>query len=317
MAHNLNVTLLPFMRVTAIDTAARTVATSQGDVSYSRLVLATGAQPIRVPVAGDAASQVRSVNSLEDFAAFHAQLRPGAQLLVMGAGLIGCEFANDLAAAGYRVQVVDPGSRPLAALLPEAASAHMQGALFELGVQWHWGATVQSVAANAPSGGARFTVQLSNGLGVQADAVLSAIGLRADTALVQAAGIACDRGILVSTTLQTSADGIYGLGDGAQYASAGNRTLPYVMPIMQAARALAATLAGQPTELVFPLMPVAVKTPALPLVVAPPAPGMAGDWHEAEPGLWQFFDASGSQRGFVLAGKQTARRAEQAKRVSA
>ena len=77
------------------------------------------------------------------------------------------------------------------------------------------------------------------------------------------------------------------LGDSAQYTSAGGRTLPYVMPIMNAAKALAATLSGEPTALVFPLMPVAVKTPALPVVVASPAPGTPGEWHEAEPGLWQ------------------------------
>jgi rubredoxin-NAD+ reductase len=284
---------------------------------YSHLVLATGAQPIRVTVAGDAAAEVRSVNSLDDFAAFHAQLHPGAQVLVMGAGLIGCEFANDLAAAGHPVHVVDPGSRPLAALLPDDASAQLQEALSSLGVQWHFGATVQSVTANPASSGSKFTAQLSNGLEVHADALLSAIGLRADTTLAHSAGIACDRGIAVSSTLQTSAEGVYALGDGAQYASAGNRTLPYVMPIMQAARALAATLAGQPTELAFPLMPVAVKTPALPLVVAPPAPGTVGAWREAEPGIWQFFDAEGTQRGFVLAGRQTGRRAEQAKLVIA
>ena len=95
--------------------------------------------------------------------------------------------------------------------------------------------------------------------------MLSAIGLRADTRLAGAAGLACERGIVVDACLQTSAPGIYALGDCAQYASAGQRTLPYVMPIMNAAKALAATLAGTPTPVVFPLMPVSVKTPALPI----------------------------------------------------
>ena len=83
------------------------------------------------------------------------------------------------------------------------------------------------------------------------------------------------------------------------------------------AKALAATLAGQRTEVVFPLMPVAVKTPALPMVVAPPAPGTTGPWINAEPGLWQFNDAQGLRRGFVLTGAQTPRRGEQAKQVVA
>jgi rubredoxin-NAD+ reductase len=157
-------------------------------------------------------------------------------------------------------------------------------------------------------------VTLSDGSIVLADAVLSAIGLRADTALAVAAGIACGRGVVVSTQLQTSAADVYALGDCAQYASAGARTLPYVMPIMSAARALAATLAGTPTEVVFPLMPVSIKTPALPIVVSAAHPALQGAWvADAEPGVWRFMDADGAQRGFVLTGPQTARRMELAK----
>ena len=106
--------------------------------------------------------------------------------------------------------------------------------------------------------------------------MLCAIGLRADTSLAQAAGLNCERGVVIDAALQTSAEHIYALGDGAQYTSAGGRTLPYVMPIMNAAKALAATLAGTRTEVAFPLMPVAIKTPALPIVVGAAAPGTPG-----------------------------------------
>jgi rubredoxin-NAD+ reductase len=159
-------------------------------------------------------------------------------------------------------------------------------------------------------------VTLSDGSTLQADAVLSAIGLRADTALAAAAGLVCERGIVVDTYLQTSAPAIFALGDCAQYASAGQRTLPYVMPIMNAAKALAATLAGTPTALVFPLMPVSIKTPAWPIVVSAAHPSLAGQWvAEAEEasGVWRFMDGEGVQRGFVLTSKQTSRRMELAK----
>ena len=105
-----------------------------------------------------------------------------------------------------------------------------------------------------------------------------------------------------------------GTWDGATVS--GGRTLPYVMPIMAAAKALAATLTGQRTELVFPLMPVAIKTPALPIVVAAAAPGSTAQWRAVEPGLWQQIDAQGRIRGFVLSGRQTSRRAEQSRLVS-
>ena len=317
MAETLGVTLLAHTRALAFDTAARTVQVSSGgDVStlaFSQLVLATGAQPIRAPVQGNAIGQIKVVNSLDDFSVFYSALgHPAKAIVLIGAGLIGCEFANDLLQAGHRVHIVDPSPRPLAALLPEAAGLELQQALQNLGAGWHFGHTVQAV-----NGAAALTVTLSDGSEIAADAVLSAIGLRADTALAAAAGLACERGIVVDAQLQTSAAHVFALGDCAQYASAGQRTLPYVMPIMNAARALAATLAGQPTPLVFPLMPVSIKTPALPVVVSAPHPATEGGWVagtlDSDQGVWRFMDPHGVQRGFALTGKQTARRMELSK----
>lgn len=332
MGETLQVTLMAHAQVQALDAAAQTITVSHAGavqtLPFSQLVLATGAQPIRVPVQGDAAELVRSINSLDDFKVFHASLQSGVspdavstsssqnmskKVLIMGAGLIGCEFANDLLQAGHQVHVVDPSARPLSALLPAAAADQLAQALSALGVQWHFGTTVQAV--DAASSGADLRVTLSDGSTVSSDAVLSAIGLRADTRLAAAAGIACERGVVVDAQLQTSAPHVFALGDCAQYAAAGQRTLPYVMPIMNAAKALAATLAGTSTPVVFPLMPVSVKTPALPIVVAAAHPAMAGQWvaDVQEDGVWRFLDTSNAQRGFVLTGKQTARRMELAK----
>ena len=331
LAQTLGVTLLAHTRVERVDTTHFTVSFTGHDVPttlpYRALVLATGAQAIRVPLQGDAVSQVLSVNSLQDYSVFHARLtgvsssennskpkRPS--ILIMGAGLIGCEFANDLASAGYRVRVVDPAARALAALLPEDTSAQLQTALQDLGIRFDLGQTVIAVNRSESPSGAALRVTLSGGESVDADVVLSAIGLHADTALAQAAGIACERGIVVDAQLQTSAPGVYALGDSAQYQTAGKRTLPYVMPIMSAARALAATLAGQATEVKFPLMPVAVKTPALPLTIAPPPPGTSGGWQTSDAGEWHWRDEAGTLRGFTLAGAATPRRAKLAAMVT-
>jgi len=327
IAQTLNVTLLSHTQVTAIDTAAQVVQTSTGPLSYRDLVLATGAQPIRVPLAGAASDQVLSVNSLSDFAVFHQRLTslggdtPNIRIAIMGAGLIGCEFANDLAGAGYAVAVIDPSDRPLAALLPPTASAQLQSALTGLSVQWHLGATVQTVE---PQAGA-LLLSLSNGQAIAADIVLSAIGLRADTALAQAAGIVCERGIVVNRQLQTSVPHVWALGDGAQYASAASpgaptgRTLPYVMPIMAAAKVLAANLAGTEASLEFAAMPVAIKTPALPIVAHPPAPGHLGEWVEQTLGEWWFASADMPERphGFVLTGTHTSKRMALVKQMAA
>jgi rubredoxin-NAD+ reductase len=298
-------------QVEVIDVATQTITTNQGSLRYGQLVLATGARPIRVPLKGTGADEVLAVNSLDDFARLHSRLKPGAHIAIMGAGLIGCEFANDLRSAGYAVSVVDPSARPLASLLPEAASETLKAALEALGVRWHLGTTVQAVDRE----GTAYVTTLANGERLPADLVLSAVGLKADTALAQSAGLACDRGIVVDTALQTSAAHIYALGDCAQYASAGGRTLPFVMPIMNAARALAATLTGKRTEVQFPVMPVAIKTPAQPIVIAPPAPGQHGAWQAPEPGIWQFVCDQNLQRGFALAGAQTSRRMELVRQV--
>ena len=359
MVETLNVTLLPFATVERLDTARHELTLRSHGASqplvYGQLVLATGARPIRSAIAGNATEQVLSVNSLDDFTVFYDRLtRPVPSLqggdapddsassnnanshrktvLVIGAGLIGCEFANDLLQAGHHVHVVDPSPRPLAALLPEAAGLQLQTALQELGAHWHFGTTVQAVDtaadvdAQTTRGGtgtdtaAALRITLADGTQIAADAVLSAIGLRADIGLASAAGLVCERGIVVDQTLQTSAEKVYALGDAAQYSSAGQRTLPYVMPIMHAAKALAATLSGTRTELAFPLMPVSIKTPALPVVVAAAHPVLAGSWvadTQEQPGVWRFMDAQGAQRGFVLTGKSAARRMELSKDTQA
>lgn len=312
MAQAMNVQLRPHAQAQSLDTAACTLAVAGETLSYSQLVLATGARPVRAALQGDGAQDVLSVNSLDDFAALHARLVPGAHVLIMGAGLIGCEFANDLAGAGYLVSVVDPGRRPLAGLLPEGASAALQTSLERLGVRWHFGRSLRRVERK--DGG--LWVELSDGDWMPADVVLSAIGLKPETTLAEGAGLRCARGIVVDEHLRTSDSRIFAIGDCAQYDSAGARPLPFVMPIMHAARALADTLAGSPTRVQFPVMPVAVKTPAQPLVVAPPSHGQDGAWLAQDEGVWHY-RAGGETRGFALAGPQTARRMEMTRLLGA
>ena len=317
MVATLGVTLLQHIQVTGIDVQTQEVHTqSKGSFGYRQLVLATGAKAIRLSFTGNAADEVMSVNSLDDYVTFRAKLKPQARVLIIGAGLIGCEFANDLAASGYAVQVVDPSAAPLATLLPAEVSAQLRESLEALQVRWHFGTSASSIDRVNDD----YVVAFASGQTAVVDVMLSAVGLRADTTLAQAAGLATERGIVVNAQLQTSASHVYALGDNTQYdsASAGvSRTMPYVMPIMAAAKALAKTLAGAPTDVQFALMPVAIKTPALPLVISPALPGTQGEWGKVEEGVWQFVDVQGQVRGFVLSGAQTSRRAEQAKLVTA
>jgi rubredoxin-NAD+ reductase len=301
MAAQWDVKLMTHTHVSAIDPAACNLLTSQGPVAYSRLVLATGADPVRLPLQGHAADRVLSVNDLQDYAALREQLEGTRRVAVIGAGLIGCEFANDLVQAGYAVDVIDPGTQPLGRLLPPEAGRLVGRALEKAGVRFHWGTSVQAVDAAQPG----LQLTLANGQSLASDVVLSAVGLRPRTALAQAAGLQTARGIVVNRQLQTSQPGIYAVGDVAEVEGL---LLPYVMPLMQSARTLAAHLAGQETSLRYPAMPVVVKTPAIAVVVSPPAPGASGQWQMTahDDGLEaRFVDAEGALQGFALVGKAT------------
>jgi rubredoxin---NAD+ reductase len=310
MAEQLKARVLAGAEAEAIDVVGRVLHVGGEALGYSKLVLALGADPISVPIAGDAAGDVLQVNDLAGYARFRAAIDGGKRVALLGAGLIGCEFANDLAAAGHRVEVIDPAPRPLGRLLPEAAAERVRAALAAIGVRWHLGTTATDVS-RAASG---LRVGLANGIAIEADVVLSAIGLRPRTQLAQRAGIKVARGIVTSRMLQTGAANVYALGDCAEVEG---HVLPYVMPIMQAARALAKTLAGTPTPVVYPAMPVVVKTPAMPAVVCPP-PAVPGAWRVTEDAAGVeacYEDVSGKLLGFALVGAACARKNALAKEL--
>jgi rubredoxin-NAD+ reductase len=313
-------TVLAQREVVQIDTVARSVVLDDRVVPYRALVLAVGADPIRLPLQGDASDRVFSVNDLVDYGHFHAALTTGAHVTLLGAGLIGCEFANDLAIAGYQVDVVDLAPLPLGRLVPERAGRAMQVALSAAGVGFHLGASVRAVHRD----GARLVVEwvvvgstqagsiqagMTEVRRLSTDLVLSAVGLQPRTALAAKAGLTVDRGIVVDAMLRTNEPEVYALGDCAQV---DGQVLPYVLPLMTGARALAKTLTGTPTAVVYPVMPVAVKTPAFPLSVVPAPQGIEGEWSflESDGGLeGHFKDREERLQGFVLGGTATSRRA--------
>ena len=303
MALQLNATVLAHTRVSAIDSAAHSVVTDKGSFGYSQLVLALGAQPIRLPMAGDGAADVLSVNHLDDYAELRERLarvgRP-ARVAIIGAGLIGCEFADDLLAGGHHVTLVDPNRLPLAALAAPSLSQGLASAWAGRALTLRLGTTVQGVAR--ADGG--YLLSLADGQSIAADLVLSAVGLRPSIALAQAAQLETRRGIVVDDTGRTSALDVYALGDCAEYSTAnGSAVLPYVAPLLAAARAIAATLAGTPTRIDIKHDAVIVKTPSYKLALAPPPPGTAGTWVDqvdAQHTIARFVDQHGMLRGFGL-----------------
>jgi rubredoxin-NAD+ reductase len=313
-AQELSVQVLVRHRVESIDRTARMVRLTGRDgggksLPYRRLVLALGADPRPYQVPQDEDVRIYSVNDLDDYAEWRDGLPDKARLLLIGAGLIGAEFANDLTGAGHRVTLVDPAPWPLGRLLPESLGQELAGALGRAGMTLHLGRSV----ARLSSGRA----MLDDGTEVVFDRVLSAIGLVPRVSLARAAGLAVDKGILVDRLLRTSDPDIFAIGDCAETAAG---PLPFVLPLMAEARALAATLTGTESPLILPALPVVVKTPCLPIAVCPPPFGRGGRWFSEGKGSDRkalFLDEADQPIGFALSGTLVAERQSLAKTMPA
>lgn len=314
MAEELQARIIPHTTVTDIDPAGGLLWLSDGQpLAYRQLVLAWGADPVRLPLAGGGTQDVVSVNDVDDFARFADRLASAKTVAILGAGLIGCEFANDLLSRNIRPTVIDPANWPLSRLLPAAAGQYLAGGLSRAGVGFRWGTTAQAIDR---VGGA-YSLALNDGTRITADLVLSAVGLKPRTEPAARAGVLCNRGIVVDRHLESSRPNIYALGDCAEVAGL---NLPFVLPIMQQARALARTLVGTLTEVVYPAMPVVVKTPACPTVLCPPPAQAVGEWlvERSAAGLEAAFqNADGDLLGFALLDAATSRRQAFAARVPA
>ena len=300
-----NVQLLAHTTVLSINPEHNTLRTDTHTLEYGQLVLALGADPITLPINGDGHPDVLRVNDLNDYAAFRARLEGKSNVAILGAGLIGCEFANDLLKANIQTTVFDLANRPLARLLPEEGSAHLQNTLEALGACWKLGRTITHIQKEAE----HYVITDSTGETTTAELVLSALGLTPRTHLAKAAGLDVKQGIVINALGQTSNPNIYALGDCAQYA--GHYVLPYIMPVMQAARAIAQTLSGNPTPIQLPAMPVLVKTPDCPMVISPPLPEQHGTWEitNVPNGLKALFKSpSGQLLGMALMGQATQER---------
>ncbi len=309
MAQQLNMRIETHTQVLDIDADAHQIRIEkqgqQQTLSYAKLILAVGAHPIRLAIAGDASDEIHVVNSLMDYRAFRQRLDHcnDKGVVILGAGLIGCEFANDLQNTGHQVSVIDLAPQPLGRLLPAHVAEAFKTGLEQTGIQFVLNTTVEKITKLADG----YAIMLANGQSLHADVILSAIGLQPNLALCEKAQIHSSRGILTNAQLETNQADIYALGDCAEVHGL---LLPYVMPIMQQARALAKTLTGANTAVHYPAMPVAVKTPAAPLTVlaVPAQVEVQWDTESFEDGmLSKAVDAEGILRGFVLLGPTAAK----------
>ena len=258
-AEQFNVRLFPYTFVTAIVPHAQVVKSADRSWQYDKLVLATGAKAFVPPLPGR--EMMLTLNSLQEYHACEEQLRAAKRVLIVGAGLIGCELAMDFQRAGKTVTLLDNAASILPALMPPEVSARLQHCLTANGVRLLLASKLARLEAR--ESGVR--AQLDDERSVDADVVVAATGLVPHTALAQAAGLETRRGIVVDATLQTSHPHIFALGDCAEI---NGQVLPFLQPIQLSAMTLAKNLTGSPAQLTLPPMLVKVKTPLMPLHLA-------------------------------------------------
>jgi NADPH-dependent 2,4-dienoyl-CoA reductase/sulfur reductase-like enzyme/nitrite reductase/ring-hydroxylating ferredoxin subunit len=196
--------------VVGIDSARRQIrlAGSAG-MAYDRLLLATGAEPVRLPVPGADQAHVYTLRSLADCRAIIAAATDARRALVIGASFIGLEVAASLRARNTEVHVVAPEARPMERVLGGELGDFIRGLHEQHGVVFHLGETVTAFDGRRAI--------LKSGSSLEADVVVAGVGVRPRLALAEQAGLKIDRGVLVDSYLQTSVPDVYAAGDIARW----------------------------------------------------------------------------------------------------
>ena len=302
MAQKNNFTLLKYNNLLSINAPTKQLSTQHGEQAYGKLVLAMGAVP-RQPSYQHNSKSIFSVNHLADYLRLVPRLTQRQTVVIYGGGLVACEFANDLALAGHDVHLVTRSTSLLDRLVTSATSELLAKALQIAGIHVRLGCDIQQITETTQG----LQINFDQGSPVLAHIVLNAIGLIPHPSY-HSLGLRTERGIVVNEYLQTNLPEVYAIGDGAQYPEG---WLPFVMPIGTAAKTLAQNLLGQEAKLSFPPMPVAVKTPAFPIVIGPHSkPNLLHSVDITDGGCAETWrDEQGRLRGFVLGGHRCADKA--------
>ena len=197
-------------KVGALDITKRRVELENGKTyGFGALLLATGAEPIKLPIEGGTDSQIHYLRTFADSRALVAKAESAKRVVVVGASFIGLEVAASLRSRGIDVHVVAPEKQPLERIMGPEVGGFIRGLHEAQGVVFHLGETVARMDGR--------TVTLKGGSILEADFIVVGVGVRPSVALAEKAGLAMDRGITVNEYLETSAPGVFAAGDIARW----------------------------------------------------------------------------------------------------
>jgi nitrite reductase [NAD(P)H] large subunit len=233
------VTLRYGERATQVDAAARNVTLAGGtQLAFSKLVFATGSQPIKPDIPGMDLPGVLTFRDVDDVNAIAATKAAGARVVVIGGGLLGLEAAYGLAKAGARVTLLHLMDRLMERQLDQRAALMLKRAVEAKGIA----VRLQAQTARIAGSGRVEAVELRDGTTIAADTVVVAVGIRANIGLARAAGLEVGRGIVVDDHLETSTAGVHAIGECAEHRGC---CYGLVEPAYEQAQLLARRLAGE------------------------------------------------------------------------
>jgi NAD(P)H-nitrite reductase large subunit len=236
-------------RVNKIDSGAKQVSLADGSTrSYDKLLIATGSHPVSPPIPGLDLPQVHSCWTLEDARNIIRLAQPGSNVVLIGAGFIGCIILEALVKRGINLAVVEAGNRMVPRMLDENAGGLLETWCKKEGIDVHSSCTVDGIAA---ADGDQVEVSLSDGSKLSAALVITATGVKANIDLLAGTDIETDEGILVNRRMQSSSADIYAAGDVAQGVdfSTGNQEVQAIQPTAtDHGRIAALNMAGQGSE---------------------------------------------------------------------
>jgi len=205
-----NIDLVLNSRVSALDIPAKRVHLENGETyGFEALLIATGAEPVRLKIDGATDSQIHYLRTFADARAIVSQAASAKRAAVVGASFIGLEVAASLRTLGIAVDVIAPEKQPLERVMGPEIGGMIRGLHEAHGVRFHLGETVKRIDAN--------TLTLTSGATLEADLVVLGVGVSPSLSLAEQAGLATDRGIVVNEYLETSAAGVFAAGDVARW----------------------------------------------------------------------------------------------------